>query len=322
MPRSGAGPLELAYYTVADAAFFPGAVALLNSLRLIGEDAPFFVVDCGLTNRQRQALSGHATLIPAAEHLHPMLQKATGPLARPAEVMVVLDADIIVTRSLAPLVEEAGRGRIVAFENDHDRFFPEWEALGLGAPRRERYVCSAQLFIPSGLAGRLLDPFVELQRSLDLSRTLLGAADRSSPFFFPDQDILNAVLSTTFGTSEVTRIATSLAPMAPYSGIHLTDAVRLECEYADGVRPYLLHNILAKPWLAAYPGTVYSRLFTRVVTGPDVELRLGAPDVPLRLRNSLLAGLERCRVSIQSRLRLRLFGQFGIRTSWRRLRAR
>ncbi len=89
---------ELAYYTVANAAHYPGAVALLNSLRLLGEEAPVFVVDCGLTGPQRDELSRHVTLVPRRGELPPGLQKATGPLAHPAKIMVLLDADVIVTR--------------------------------------------------------------------------------------------------------------------------------------------------------------------------------------------------------------------------------
>src|SRR5262249_13170614 len=98
---------HVAYYTVANASYFLGAVALLNSLRRVGETAPFFVVDCGLTAAQRERLSTRATIVPRHEDLHPLLQKATGPLARPAQIMVFIDADILVTRPLAPLLGDA-----------------------------------------------------------------------------------------------------------------------------------------------------------------------------------------------------------------------
>src|SRR5262245_56422838 len=133
---------RIAYYTVADAAFFPGVVALFNSLRLVGEGAPLFVVDCGLTTSQQDRLSPHVSLISRARTLHPVLQKATGPLAQPAEIMVLIDSDILVTRPLTPLFDDAAQGRIVAFEDDfyRERWFAEWSSLGLGDPRRRRYV--------------------------------------------------------------------------------------------------------------------------------------------------------------------------------------
>ena len=99
-PRRG-----LAYYTVANAAYYPGLVALINSLTLVGQPAPIFVTDCGLTDRQREGLEQHVTLVSAEKSLHPTLQKATGPLTNPAEVMAIIDADIIVTRSMSELVK-------------------------------------------------------------------------------------------------------------------------------------------------------------------------------------------------------------------------
>ena len=43
------------FYTVTDAEFFPGTVALLNSLRLVGHREPLVVLDNGLTPEQRDA---------------------------------------------------------------------------------------------------------------------------------------------------------------------------------------------------------------------------------------------------------------------------
>src|SRR4029077_1316642 len=83
---------ELAYYTIADAPFFPGLVALLDSLRHVGEESPLYVVDCGLTTSQKQRLSGKVTLVPQYRGLHPVLHKATVLLPQPAGTMVVIDA--------------------------------------------------------------------------------------------------------------------------------------------------------------------------------------------------------------------------------------
>ena len=54
----------VAFYAVTGRDFF-GAVALLNSLRLLGHDEPLLVVDCGMTARQRELLAEHATALPA-----------------------------------------------------------------------------------------------------------------------------------------------------------------------------------------------------------------------------------------------------------------
>jgi hypothetical protein len=303
---------ELAYYTVANALHFPGAVALLNSLRLLGDEAPFFVVDCGLTDSQRTRLSSHVTLVEQYRGLHPVLQKATAPLAYPAEIMVLLDADVIVSKPLVPLFDEAARGHIIAFENDWDRFFPEWSSLGLGVPRRRRYVNAGHLIFSAETASDLLPLFVELQEQLEPADTHYGGGTMSNPFYFADQDVLNVILSTQYD-GRVTTIDHRLAPVPPFTGLRITDLRRLSCSYGDGVSPYLLHHILKKPWLAPLEQNVYSQLFRRVVSGDDVTLRLTARDLPLRLSASRFAPVDRWRVSLQLGTHRRIRGKLGIR---------
>ena len=72
---------------------------------------------------------------------------------------MLIDADMIVTRSLGELIERAARaGR--RLRNRLDRFVPEWgEMLGLGSCAAQPYVCSASLLAldsgnrPSRLVG-------------------------------------------------------------------------------------------------------------------------------------------------------------------------
>src|SRR5689334_24719137 len=96
-----------AFYVVSDCRFFLGTVALLNSLRLVGHDEPIFVVDAGLAAEHRRLLSGHATIISPPEKDEAVLLTPVGPRARPAEVAVLLDADIIVVRPLTELIAAA-----------------------------------------------------------------------------------------------------------------------------------------------------------------------------------------------------------------------
>src|SRR2546423_12068451 len=139
-----AAKLPCAFYSVSDWRFFPGAVALINSLRLVSHDETFFLVDAGLTAEQRRLLSSEVTLVPAPEDAPVMLLKQLGPMMYPARVSILLDSDIIVTRPLTKLIDAARSGRIVAFADEEltqDRFFPEWSALlGLGPLRRQPYV--------------------------------------------------------------------------------------------------------------------------------------------------------------------------------------
>ena len=147
-----------------------------------------------------------------------------------------------------------------------------------------------------------------------------GNGDPSNPFYFADQDLLNAILCTRYNGS-ATLIEHRFAPVPPFPGLRIIDLARLECAYGDGTKPYLLHHILWKPWLTATKASLYSALFTRLVTGSDVLLRLDARDIPLRLRDSPFAAVGRVGATVQVEARTRLRGKLGIRTAFeRRLR--
>ncbi len=94
----------LAFYTAADANYFLGLAGLVNSLRLLGHPEPVIVVDRGLAGWQRTLLEDHVVLVPAPPGLHPFSCVWEGPRLRPAETMVLIDADMVVTRHLEPIV--------------------------------------------------------------------------------------------------------------------------------------------------------------------------------------------------------------------------
>ncbi len=145
---------DVGFYCVADRAYFLGAVGLINSLRAVGHREPIFLLDCGLTAAQRELLSPHVSLVEAERDTPPWLLKTVAPLAYPADVMVLIDADMIVVKSLTPLLEEAARGKVVAFENNIARFVPAWgELLDLGPVRRRPYLCSAVVALSASRGG-------------------------------------------------------------------------------------------------------------------------------------------------------------------------
>ncbi len=127
------------FVCVVDARHFPGAVALVNSLRLAGHDEEIVFVDAGLDQPQRDLVAPHVTLARPPEGA-PLYFLKYAPVELPGEVDVdiVVDADVIVTRSLEPLIASAAEGRLVAFaDRSRRRFFPEWaDILGLPALRR------------------------------------------------------------------------------------------------------------------------------------------------------------------------------------------
>lgn len=319
-----------AFYTVADRRFFPGLVALLNSLRLTGHDEPLFVVDIGLSPEQRDMLAGHVTLVePPSPDTPAVFLAPYGPKQHPADVMVVIDADIIVTRPLTEITEAARQGHIVAFVDcppNSRRFHSEWEiTLGLGPLRRQPYLNAGLVVFPRTLTDRLLPPWTEGQLAIGIAHSRYGKATLDDPFYFADQDVLNAVLAARFELGELVVMDHRLAPHPPFPGLTLADRQRLTCRYEDGIEPFLLHHVLAKPWLRATRDTVYSTLMTRLLLAPDVAVRLAPERLPLRLREGPAAALDRRRADAQTFVHdhgRRQLGRFGIRTRLARWRAR
>jgi hypothetical protein len=319
--------LETAFYCIADRRHFLGAVALLNSLRVVGHDEPFFLLDAGLTADQRAFIADHAVVIAAPQNVHPVFLKPHGPTQYPAGVAIVFDADIIVTRPLTGLIEKARSGQLVAFVDNpphHDRFFPEWQAaLDLGPLRRQPYFAAGQLFIPRQMAQDLLPAWEAAQEMIDVDRTWFGRGKLFEPFYFADMDAINAIASASLRPDEITFLDHRLAPTPPFAGLSLVDKRSLSCRYADGTQPFLLHHFLAKPWIRATRTTIYSSLLTRLLLGGDVVARVDKGWVPLRLRKGHLADLDRRRAHLQATIRSnarRQLGRFGIRTrlaAWR-----
>ena len=309
------------FVTVTESSHFIGAVALHNSLRIVGHDEPFVVIDCGLDDWQREMLSPVATIVPGPDDVPPPLMKPEAALAVRTGVAVVLDADVIVTRPLTELCDLAADGKIVVFANkETDRFFSEWGELANGiAPKRRPYAASGHLLLDPVVHAEYLETFRRWQRQLDLTKTFMAPeplVSRPSPadaFYYGDMDVANALFATLVPVEAQAIIDYRLAPHVPFEGVRLVDAQTLECRYEDGVAPFLLHHPLRKPWLAATPQNVYSRLLPRLLLGDDVTLRFDPDQLPRRLRMGRLAAADRSRAGVQAALRSRLRGKLGIR---------
>jgi hypothetical protein len=288
-----------AFYCVSDSRYYLGAVGMLNSLRVLGHREPVYVLDCGLTPDQRDRLAPHATLVPAPSEAPPWLLKTVAPLRHPAEVMVLIDADIVVTRSLAELIERAAEPRVIAIENDRDRFVAEWgELLGLGEVRRQPYVSSGLVFMGQPVGTEVLELMAKLQDRVDFDRTFWRDNAPDYPFLYGDQDVFNAILASRVERRRLTVLPNRLAPNPPFKGLRVLDAATLRCAHRDGTQPYVLHNFYRKPWLVPTRSSHYSRLLTRLLLGPDVPLRLGRRELPLRLRTGTAARLARLAIDL------------------------
>ena len=284
---------DATFYTVADSRFFPGVVALLNSLRLTGNGGELIVLDAGLDDAQRARLSGHARLValPGGVTANAFLAK---PFAHRLDIdgtLVILDSDMLVTASLEPVVARAHAGRICVFP-DHPttrrRWFAEWrEGFGLSSePRRQTYVNAGFLALALVRWRDVLARWAEICERIPPGAHF--SSDMAGPYWAGDQDALNALLM-----SEVPADAVEILPSgeeAYWDALRSVDVDErtLSCR-RNGTRVTILHySFRPKPWeRAAWIRVVddaYVRLLPRVLFADDVELRLDPADVPAWVR--------------------------------------
>jgi hypothetical protein len=303
---------------MADAAAFVGVVGLVNSLRFVGHDEPLVLLDCGLSDEQRAVLRPHVRFVEGPPGMHPTLLKSWAPLEHPADVMVLLDADVLVVTRLDQLFEHARDRRVVAFRDSLHRHHDDWgHQLGMGALPRRPYVNAGHLVIPGALADDILGTVRNSMSRLRLLETVAPGGpphtrSRDDAFFYPDQDMLNAVLAARVAIDQLLLLESRLAPFPPFRDLR-ADVATLRCEYPDGTSPYLLHHVGPKPWLSATLDSVYAQLLRRLLIGGDVAVRVPAHLVPLRFRTGPLAWADRTRTHVQAVVYNTTRGRLGIR---------
>jgi hypothetical protein len=288
------GRPQAAFYCVCDSRYFLGAVGMLNSLRLLGHDEPVFVLDCGLTEGERRRLAGHATVVAAPDDSPPWLLKAAAPRDNPADVAVLIDTDLLVTRPLTELIASAAKGRVVAFRNASDRFFSAWGDLpGLGEARPRPYVSSSLVSLGGTTGAKVLSLMDGLRDSVDFRRTFWRANDEDYPFLLGDQDVLNAILATEVDSSRVVELDPRLEAVPPFAGLKVSNEDTLSCSYEDEVEPFVIHHYVTKPWLEPTLPGVYTQLLLRLLRGRDVAIRIPRDELPPHLQPGVIAGAKR-----------------------------
>jgi hypothetical protein len=282
---------SVAFFAVSNARDFLAVVALVNSLRRVGHDEPFYLVDCGLTDEQRSLLERHVQLLAPPGRTAPALLKFYGPQQVNVDVAVVLDADVILTKPLAPLV---GDKPVVFADPIEARFHSRWNELGFGEVKPVRTVNSGHLIAPtsSGFLPRLQEGIERMVEIVRRDPATVGSP--SAPFFYADQDVLNALLGTLPPESYV---CSEAAAYTPFEG-PLND-VRL------------LHHIMWKPWLTPLRPNAYSeRMIGLLANGPvTVPVRM----VPVFLREGRVGGLSRQSRALRHVIRERTRGRVGVR---------
>jgi hypothetical protein len=286
---------DAAVYTIADRGFFPGVVALVNSLRLGGFDRPIVILDCGFTPAQREILAPHCRLIevPPRRAINPTQYKPFAHLLRPDGIVIVIDSDIIVTRSLEAMISLAREGRICAFADpERHRWFPEWQQLfDLQAPlRHEVYVNAGFLAWSTAHWPTLLARWWQCCERTYAHRTIREGASNAGPLAQADQDALNALLM-----SEIPSEAMALQPKEEevfrwdLRRVSVVEPATLSCRYL-GHRVTLLHNNGGgklwdrAAWRRVTRENAYLRLLRRLLTGTDIAIRIPEQTLPLWLR--------------------------------------
>jgi hypothetical protein len=306
----------LAFCTIADAAYFPGVVALVNSLRLQGHHEPLIVLDLGLTASQRDQLRGTCQFVTPAQPRHPWLLAPHALLAAPADVSVYLDADVLVTAPLDRVLDDARAGRLCAFSDWlADRWFAEWEEqFDLpDPPRHQPYRNAGFVALAPGAFPGLLERWAELCDRLADTRIDERAVDYTSPTGLPDQDVFNALLMTEVQPEQLSAGDPALVSQGneQLGATRVVDPRAVVCE-RDGRRVLLLHSFSApKPWEPSargyLPDTAYLRCLRRLLVGPDLAVRASASAAWLApgLRGALTMRVLTTRTALRPRTRWR-----------------
>lgn len=289
-------------FTIGDRDFFLGVVALLNSLRLTGNELPLTVLDLGFLSWQRDLLEPFCEVVdPAERDVLPVLMKTFAPSRSSADVIVLIDADVIVTGSLQPVIDAATRGLVYGFVDGpaSRRCFAEWTDLfALQAPlRRQPYVNAGFVAVSRRWHPGLLGRWEGCCHALR-GRKVLSDTVESDPVWLPDQDALNALLMSEVPSE---RVAFGMVPgmvLGPDAlrAAQVVDLDALECRL--GTEPVaLLHSVgTPKPWQPDarwnYRVNAYTRCLSRVLSANDVALRVPDEHIPRWLRSDLGARLS------------------------------
>jgi hypothetical protein len=291
------------YVTVADAGYFLGAVAMLNSLRLTGNEGELVVIDRGLTPAQRASLGQHARILelsPEDRAKHAYFQRQLVYRYGLDGVLVFVDSDMLVTASLAPIVEQAANGKIVVYPNHPSgwhRFFPEWaEVFELEAPlRRQRYANAGLVAFSTEHWPSFLQRWERACTHIDPARIFDG--NWHQPFWAGDQDALNALLMSEVpaeAVAEGDQAETLLFDSVNDGTIEDARTLRLTLR---GVPIRFIHYGLSpkawqrQGWRRIREDDTYARLLPRVLFADDVALRLEPAGAPPWIRPGLVGRL-------------------------------
>jgi hypothetical protein len=297
------GDARGAYFTVSDERYFLGAIALVESLRRTGNKEPIVVLDAGLRADQRAVLADTCRIVPLPD-MRSAANAAYYKLVAPSiaaddvDVVVLVDSDMLITASLAPVIRSAAAGRVVCYPDPESaRWFADWESIfGLDhAPRKQTYVNSGFVAFSRSRHPELLRAWAEACRSIASHPTVAEGA--IGPTAQADQDALNALLMGSYPADVVDLRPADEAPQANdlAAGVDIADARSLACLYR-GTSTVLLHAAgNPKPWRSwrGMRRTAYSVLLVEVLGDLLTRVPADALRLPWWLRPGALVDSAR-----------------------------
>lgn len=291
------------YFTLSDERFFPGAVAMMNSLRLTGNHGELVVLDRGLTVEQRRLLGPHARIHPVDPQIHPFLVTASIRKLADSGTLCWIDGDILLTRGLDHMRALTEIGKVCMYpDSPANRWHSEWqEVFALRRPlRRETYLNAGLWALSIDHWADLLERWSELCELIPQTSVNLG--QRHNPFLAGDQDALNALLMSEVPRAQVAELpAEEMVCTGVMHQARIVDRKTLVCSRKGREVALLHYQGKLKPWMSESWGRVnrdaYVRLLLRLWYEEDVPLRLPPRYVPSWLRPTtrgrlLLGGLR------------------------------
>ncbi|MDO8209844.1 hypothetical protein [Conexibacter sp. CPCC 206217] len=300
---------QVTHVTVSDSKFFIGLVGMINSLRMTGNDEPLIVIDVGLTDKQKALISRECEIVPPPipkDRVFVVLLKASLHLLGIRGIATLLDSDVIITRKMTPILDDAAAGKLVVVADQFlERYFDEWgPVLGLDPPpRRQRQVGGGFLAIDLEQWPDFMPRWFELCERIpaernDLPFDLPRDEFLKNPFALNEQDVLNAFMASELTEDDRKVYELDVFPGPPHNDrLKILDRTTLRCDY-EGHNPFLLHYWNhPKPWLPGARKTLqmdaYVELLARVLDADDVPIPLPRAELPIWLRDDTVGRLVR-----------------------------
>jgi glycosyltransferase involved in cell wall biosynthesis len=291
---------------------------MVNSLRLLGYDQRVTVLDRGLSKHQQDLLAAECDLVvvPHTYASNPTLFKPFAHLTHPHGVIILLDSDLIVARTLDLIIEAAISGQVCACADpESERWFAEWERIfDLPCrPRRQTYINAGFLAFSVEHWPHLLPRWWSLCQRISSHPTIYEGAVWESPTSQADQDVLNAILMSEVPAECITVLPQETQPTVTETlegEVELLDLEELSCSLRG--RPVTLVHITGKtkPWELrgwSWIGRhLYPTFLRRLLIGEGVRIQVSHSDVPVWFRRGNIGRLTMQALSSVNRLTFRV----------------